>query len=618
VNYGTKEDYDLLRRLGVSVKGKIVIARYGAGWRGLKAKLAAEHGALGCVIYSDPQDDGYAVDDAYPKGPARPANALQRGSVSDVTLYPGDPLTPGIGSTENSPRLDIHESPAIVKIPVLPISYADAEHFLAALDGPVAPIGWEGALPITYHLGGGTARVHLAVKSQWGTATIYDVVAVMRGEQYPDQWILRGNHHDAWVFGASDPMSGQVSLLAEAKAIGMLAKQGWRPSRTIMYLSWDAEEPGLLGSTEWAEAHAAELKQKAIAYINSDTNGRGFLNAGGSPTLQHLLNAVASGISDPETGVSILDRKRAQLQLLGNGPDAGDDDRDLAALVSNPARDIPVNPLGSGSDYTVFLDHLGTSVLHLGFGGERDVGGVYHSAYDTWDYYNRFADPGFRYAPVLAKLAGHLVLRLADSRLPQKRYGEFAAAVSGYVEKVKTLADERRRAAKSQARMLAQNVYRLAADPSRIKADPVILKPVPQFDFAPLNKAVDRLKTSAKEYDAALSANGAILPDDTVRQLFDLARETDQTLAPDSGLPGRPWYKNLIYAPGHLTGYSAKTLPGIREAIEDERWQEVDHYISVTAAALSSYSDRLDTGIHVINAGTPYSRTSQLRARRNR
>ena len=283
VNYGTKEDYELLRRLGVSVKGKVVIARYGAGWRGLKAKLAAERGALGCIIYSDPQDDGYAVDDAYPKGPARPANAVQRGSVSDVTLYPGDPLTPGIGSTENSPRLKISDSPAILKIPVLPISYADAQHFLAALDGPVAPFGWEGALPITYHVGGGTARVHLAVKSRWGSATIHDVVAVIPGAQYPDQWILRGNHHDAWVFGASDPMSGQVSLLAEAKAIGLLAKQGWRPKRTIIYLSWDGEEPGLLGSTEWAEAHAAELKQKALAYINSDTNGRGFLNAGGSP-----------------------------------------------------------------------------------------------------------------------------------------------------------------------------------------------------------------------------------------------------------------------------------------------------------------------------------------------
>ena len=287
--------------------------------------------------------------------------------------------------------------------------------------------------------------------------------------------------------------------------------------------------------------------------------------------------------------------------MLGNGWDASDDDRDLAALASSPARDIPVNPLGSGSDYSVFLDHLGTAVLHLGFGGERDVGGVYHSAYDTWDYYNRFADPGFHYAPVLAELAGHLVLRLADSRLPQKRYGDFAAAVSDYVDQVKAFANERRQAAKSQARMLAQDVYRLAADPSRIKADPLILRPVPQFDFAPLNKASDRLKTSARDYDAALSANGAILPEDAIRQMFDLARETDQALVPDAGLPGRTWYKNLIYAPGHLTGYSAKTLPGIREAIEDERWSDVDRYIALTTAALDEYSKRLAAGTRLIN-----------------
>jgi len=604
VNYGTREDYDLLRRLGLSVKGKVVIARYGAGWRGLKAKLAAQHGAVGCIIYSDPQDDGYAVDDPYPKGPARPANAFQRGSVSDVTLYPGDPLTPGVASTENAARLNISDSPAILKIPVLPISYADAQHFLAALDGPVAPSGWQGALPITYHIGGGQARVHLAVKSHWGTATIHDVVAMMPGEKYPDQWILRGNHYDAWVFGASDPMSGQVALLAEAKAIGALAKQGWRPKRTIVYLSWDAEEPGLLGSTEWAEAHAAELKQKALAYVNSDTNGRGFLNAGGSPALQHLLNTVASGISDPETGVSVLERKRAQLELLGNGWDAGDDDRHLAALASNPARDIPLNPLGSGSDYTVFLDHLGTPVLHLGFGGEGDMGGVYHSAYDSWDYYNRFADPGFRYAPVLAKLAGHLVLRLANSHLPQKRYADFAVAVSEYIEQVKSLADERRRTAKTQTRMLAQNVYRLASDPRRIKADPVVLKPVPEFDFTPVETAVRRLKKSAKAFDAAVAARGPSLPDAVIAELFNITREAEQAVAPDTGLPGRPWYRNLIYAPGHLTGYSAKTLPGIREAIEDERWPDVDRYIQLTAAALDSCAARLDTGTRLIATST--------------
>ncbi len=488
----------------------------------------------------------------------------------------------------------------ILKIPVLPISYGDAQHFLAALDGPVVPSGWEGSLPITYHLGNGAESAHLSVKSDWRLKPIHDVVAVMKGSTYPDQWILRGNHHDAWVFGASDPMSGQVALLAEAKAIGQLARQGWRPKRTIVYLSWDAEEPGLLGSTEWVETHAAELKQKALVYINSDTNGRGFLSASGSHSLQHLVSSIAGAIVDPETGVSVLERERAQLQFVGNSPDAGDEDRDAAASSADPSRDIPIAALGSGTDYSAFLDHLGVAVLDLRFNGEGDVGGVYHSAYDTWEYYSRFADPGFHYAVVLAKMAGHTVLRLADLRLPQTRYGDFAETVSGYLRQVKSLADKRREAAEVQARMLAAHVYRLAVDPQKIKGTPVTLKPVPYFDFAPLENAVDRLTHSARNFDAALSANGAQLPENAIRDLFDLVREADQSLAPEVGLPGRPWYKNLIYAPGGLTGYFAKTLPGIREAIEGERWSDVDRYTAITAAALNAYSDKLDAGSRLV------------------
>ncbi len=325
VNYGMKEDYDTLERLGVSVKGKIVIARYGAGWRGLKPKLAQEHGAVGCIIYSDPRDDGYSAEDEYPKGPARPPHGIQRGSVADMTLYPGDPLTPGIGATENAQRLAIKDSPVILKIPVLPVSYADAQHFLAALDGRVVPPQWRGSLPITYHVGGGAAKAHLAVKSDWGLKPIYDVVAMIPGSSDPDQWIMRGNHHDGWVFGAEDPISGQVALLAEAKAIGTLVKQGWRPKRTLVYLSWDAEEPMLLGSTEWAEEHADELKQKGLIYINTDGTSRGFLNAEGSHSLQHVINQVAAEVTDPETGASMLARKRAQLEVLGTNPGASEE-----------------------------------------------------------------------------------------------------------------------------------------------------------------------------------------------------------------------------------------------------------------------------------------------------
>ena len=605
VNYGTKADYDTLQTMGVSVSGKVVIARYGSGWRGVKAKLAQERGAIGCILYSDPQDDGYAVDDVYPNGPSRPPGGFQRGSVEDVALYPGDPLTPGTGATETSARLKIADAPTILKIPVLPISHADARHFLSVLHGPVAPAGWEGALPFTYHVGSGKTLVHLAVKSEWRLVPIHDVVAVMKGSTYPNQWVLRGNHYDAWVFGASDPMSGQVAMLSEAKAIGRLASRGWRPRRTIVYLGWDGEEPGLLGSTEWVETHAAELKQNAIAYINSDTNGRGFLAVSGSPSLQHLISRVAGDIEDPETGVSILQRKLAQLRFETSGLDDGDEDRTEAETAGEPLHDVPIAALGSGSDYGAFLDHLGIAVLHLGFGGERDVGGVYHSAYDTWEYYDRFADPGFRYATALAKLAGHTVLRLADARLPQTRYGDFAKAVSEYLAQVKKLADARREAANVQARLLSAGIYRLVADPENATATPILRKRVPEFDFTTLETAVRRLRRSANNYDAVLAAKGPYLPEAVSVELFSLAREVDQSLAPETGLPGRPWFKNLIYAPGDLTGYSAKTLPGIREAIEQERWSDVDRYIVITAAALNVCADRLDAAYRLVSSVAP-------------
>src|SRR4029077_17240733 len=441
LNYGMPEDYRTLARRGIDVKGKIVIARYGKGWRGLKPKLAQEHGAVGCIIFSDPRDDGYAVEDPYPKGPARPANGVQRGSVADITQYPGDPLTPGVGATALAKRLSIAESPTIFKIPVLPISYADAQHFLAALGGRVAPPNWRGSLPITYPVGGGEeARVHMAVKSDWPLKTIYNVVAVMKGSIYPDQWVMRGNHHDGWVFGAADPMSGHIAMMAEAKAIGALASQGWRPKRTLVYLSWDAEEPMLLGSTEWAETHEAELKQKGLVYINSDGNGRGFLNVEGSHSLQHLVNIVAADVKDPETGVSVDARLRARFQVNGTAPGANEEARDRGKIALDPARDLPIEALGSGSDYSSFLQHLGLAALNVGFGGEGQVGGVYHSAYDTYEYYSRFGDPGFVYAGALAKTAGRMILRMADADIPLVRYGDFADTVSRYLDEVKKLA----------------------------------------------------------------------------------------------------------------------------------------------------------------------------------
>jgi N-acetylated-alpha-linked acidic dipeptidase len=600
VNYGMQDDYKALQRMGVSAEGKIVIARYGSGWRGLKPKLAQEHGAIGCLIYSDPADDGYAVENTYPDGPARPPQGIQRGSVTDMTLFPGDPLTPGVGATAGAKRLKISESPVILKIPALPISYADAQVLLTTMGGQVVPKDWRGALPITYRVGPSTAQVHLAVKSDWSLKTIYDVVAVMRGSEWPDQWVMRGNHHDGWVFGAADPLSGQVSLLEEAKAIGQLASHGWRPKRTIVYLSWDAEEPGLLGSTEWVETHAAELKQKAILYINSDTNGRGFLRAGGSHDFEHLVNLVANGIADPETGVPIAERLRAKFEVEGTKKGATDEAKAEGRIAIDPGRDFPLEALGSGSDYSAFLEHLGVPALDIEFGDEGSNGGVYHSRYDTFEHFERFGDPGLVYTGLLAKTIGHLVLRAAEADLPVQQAGDFAAAVSRYLEQVKKLEKDKRDAADMQAKLLVAHAFQLAADPTKSSGAPTALKVVPPIDLKSMDSAVGELVVSAGAYDAALAQNGERLTPAARMRLANLMQPIDQLLAPPAGLPERTWYKNLIYAPGRYTGYGAKTLPGITEAIEEERWVDANAYAHLTADALNAYRARLDQATAIL------------------
>jgi N-acetylated-alpha-linked acidic dipeptidase len=608
VNYGMPDDYKALERMGVDVRGKIVIARYGKGWRGLKPKLAYEHGAVGCVIYSDPHDDGYAVDDVYPSGAARPAQSFQRGSVADMPLYPGDPLTPGVGATDGAKRLPREAAPTILKLPVLPISYGDAEHFLAALDGRVVPAAWRGGLAMTYHVGGTeSAKAHLVVKSDWSMKTLYNVVAVMKGSQLPDQWVLRGNHHDGWVFGASDPLSGHVAMMAEAKAIGGLVRSGWRPKRTLVYLSWDGEEPMLLGSTEWAETHAAELKKKGLVYINTDSNARGFLSVEGSHSLESYAARVANDVVDPQTGVSVDARRRADAMTASASAGASEHAKEVGKIAADPAKNYPLGPLGSGSDYSGFLQHLGLAALNVGYGGEGDGGGVYHSAYDTWEHHTKFVDPGFAYAGALAKTTGRLVLRMSESDLPVQRYGDFATTVSTYVDEVKKLADHKRDEQVAQAKLFAANAFKLSDDPTLSSGPPTPLKAVPYFNFAPIENAVARVKTSAKAYDAALAAKGAALPAAQKAKLVELAGRTEQALLMEPGLPGgRGWYKNMIYAPGRLTGYGAKTLPGVREAIEDERWADVDTYAAMISKALAAYADRLDEGVALIN-GSPTS-----------
>jgi N-acetylated-alpha-linked acidic dipeptidase len=596
VNYGMPDDYKELARLGVSVKGKIVIVRYGGGWRGLKPELAHEHGAVGCLIYSDPRDDGYFHDDTYPEGPSRPPEGVQRGSVAKMQLYPGDPTTPGYGSTAGAKHVPVDQAKTVLKIPVLPISYADATPLLKAMGGPVAPESWRGALPFTYHVGAGPAKVHMVVKSDWSRKPVYDVIAKLKGSGDADQWVVRGNHHDGWVFGAFDPLAGTIALMGEAKAMGQLYQQGWRPKRTIVYTSWDGEEPGLLGSTEWAEAHAKELQDKAVLYLNSDTNGRGVLFAGGSHSYQHLVNQVAADVTDPETRASVQRRQRAFLEVHAAAKDASPGIKETAKLAAKGG-DIPISPLGSGSDYSAFLEHLGIATLDIGFGGEADQGGVYHSRYDSFDHFIRFGDPTFEYGVALAQVAGRIVMRAANAEVLPMRFSDFSATVDRYLDQLHKQADKQREEAEKQHKLLEAGDYKLAADPKHPVAAPERLSDVPKIDFAPLDVAAKELKASAQAYEKAydaLAENGLDIPADQLQQVNELMATLEQRLLDVQGLPGRPWYKNMIQAPGELTGYAPKVIPAVHEALDARDWNRADKYAGVTAKVLDSYRAQLD------------------------
>lgn len=604
VNFGMPDDYKALARRGIDVKGKIVIARYGVGWRGLKPLLAQWHGAAGCIIYSDPAQDGYGRDDVYPKGGMRPPFAVQRGSVMDMPVAPGDPLTPGIGATADARRLTRAKAPTILKIPALPMSYADASKLLARLGGPNVPAGWQGGLPFAYHAGGdGGTKVHLAVKSDWSLKPVYDVIATIKGASFPDQWIVRGNHHDGWVMGAADPLSGNVAMMSEMKAIGGLLKRGWRPARTIVYASWDGEEPGLLGSTEWAEQHADELQRKAVIYINSDNNGRGFFNAGGSHDFQHLVNQVMADVTDPETSATVAQRARARIRVGAyerGRTDAGDPAEGRALAAAESGADVPIDALGSGSDYSAYLQHLGLPALDIGFGGEDQSGGVYHSLYDSFHHVTTFDDPGLKYGAALSKIAGRIVLRIADADTPAMRFGDFADTVAIYRDEIAKLADTRRQQDRKLEALGKDDAFRLAADPLKPVGAPVPESATPHIELAALSDAVDRLGKAARGFDTAYADKGGALDPARRARLNGLLRDVDQLLLDERGLPGRPWYKNLVYAPGRLTGYGAKTLPGIREAIEDRRFDDANLYAARTAKVLENYADRLDQARAVV------------------
>ncbi len=591
VNYGVPEDYDVLDRRGIDVKGKIVISRYGGAWRGIKPKVAAEHGAIGCIIYSDPRDDGYFRGDVYPKGAFRNDHGGQRGSVADMPLYPGDPLTPFVGATKGAKRLQLKDAATITKIPVLPISYADALPLLRAMTGPVAPEAWRGALPITYHLGPGPAKVRLRVAFNWRTVPAYDVVARLEGNERPDEWVIRGNHYDAWVNGAGDPISGLVALLAEARGVGALAAKGWRPRRSIVYAAWDGEEPGLIGSTEWTETHADELTRCAVAYVNTDGNGRGFLSVGGSPSLQKFVNEVGRDVTDPETNISVEERARARLLA-----DGSPEDRKTARQDA----DLPIFPLGSGSDFTPFLQHLGIASLDLGYGGEGD-GGSYHSAYDSYDFYVRFGDPTFQYGVALAQTAGRIVLRLADADLLPFEFTEFSSALNRYAQEIMKLTDDMRTQTAETNRMLAERDDVKSADPTKRYVPPKPRDEVPYVDFAPLQNALALLDRRAHEYEqAAETLRVTRLPIARERALDEIFMKTERALTDRRGLPRRPWFVHELFAPGFYTGYGVKTFPGVREAIEQRTWKEAEEQIRISAEAVERCADQIDAATALV------------------
>lgn len=602
VNYGNREDYEQLDRLGVSVKGAIVIARYGEGWRGIKPKVAGEHGAIGCIIYSDPRDDGYFNGDDYPKGGWRPKDGVQRGSVMD-TDYPGDPLTPGVGATADAKRLPISEAKTITKIPVLPISYGDALPLLSALAGPVAPEKWRGALPITYHIGPGPAKVHLKVASNWDLKPVNDVIATMRGSEVPDQWVLRGNHYDAWVNGAADPLSGMSAVLEEARVLGELHKQGWNPRRTIIYCAWDGEEPGLLGSTEWVETHGDDLQKHAVAYINSDGNGRGFFRAAGSHDLEKLTNDVIRDINDPEKNIPVWQRARLSRIASAMNQEERSEIRKRAELT--------IGALGDGSDYASFLDHDGIPALNIGYGGENDAD-QYHSIYDDFYWYTRFVDTDFSYGRALAQTGGTTVMRLADAEIIPYEYTEMAETIGKYVTELEKLLRDKQDEITERNLELQEGVFSAIADPRKTSVPPPHEALPPYMNFAPLKNAVESLKNSADRYEAAVAKAQAEGAPPLSPQVLDAVNtdllQIQRKFLSERGLPERPWFKNQVYAPGAYTGYGAKPLAPVREYMDQEKWAEADAQVPNVAKALADAAAAIGKATDDLEAATAAGR----------
>jgi len=580
VNYGRPEDYEILDRYGISVEGKIAIAKYGKSWRGIKPKLAGEKGAIGTILYSDPADDGYGAGDPYPKGAFKHATGIQRGSVMDMPTYPGDVLTPGRGATRNAKRLKREDAITITRIPVLPISHKDALPLLSAMDGEVVPPEWRGALPITYHFGPGPARVRMKAEFNWNMVTAYNVIARLEGSEYPDEWVIRGNHHDGWNHGAEDPISGLVTLLAEAKAVAALANAGERPKRTVIYAAWDAEEPGLIGSTEWAEHHAEDLKKHAVAYLNTDGSDRGFIYIGGSHVLERFFNQIIEEVKDPRSQITLKQRLQASLKINAES--------EQEKIDAAQRADIRLDPMGSGSDYTPFLQHLGIASADLGFFGESD-GGSYHTLYDTYEHHTTWNDPGLVYGETLPKVTGRATLRLANAQRLPFEFTALADNIALYVSELEELAETMRDATAKNSELINSGAYAAALDPNKSLASPARHEPVPHFGFAPLKNALERLQSAATAYAAAAKTSTV-----TSKEINHLLYTSERLLTRDAGLDGRPWYKHHIYAPGFYTGYGVKTIPGVREAIEQREYEKVEPQIEIAASVLDAMAERIE------------------------
>jgi N-acetylated-alpha-linked acidic dipeptidase len=561
-HHGLPADYQRLREEGVSAEGKIVIARYGGSFRGVKAKVAEENQAAALIIYSDPEDDGYHGGDTYPDGPWRPASGVQRGSVLYIFHYPGDPTTPDGPSVAGAPRIAPADATNMTHLPVLPLSYADARIILENLSGPVAPREWQGGLPFTYHLGPGPAKVRLRVRMDHAIKPVWNVVAKIRGAERPNEVIVLGNHRDAWTYGGVDPNSGTTAMLEMARGLGALLRTGWRPRRSLWLCSWDAEEQGLIGSTEWTEKHAAELQQKAVAYLNLDSAVAGDrFGASAVPSLKEFLREVAADVADPKGG-SVLERANQRLRerlqrgvVPGRAPSGGTEPKPIAE------RRIDIGNLGSGSDYTAFLDHLGIPATNFGFGGDY---GVYHSIFDNHRWMKEFGDPEFLYHVAAARYYGLQALRLAQADLLPFDYQAYGQEIQKYVKGIRNKL--------------------------------VLLGQASELDFAPVEKAARRLADTGKDlrekYEWAL-AQGLQPPhlDRVNRALV----EAEQAFLLPEGLPGRPWFRHAIFAPGTYTGYASVPLPGVHESIDAGDFDQARRQLEALTAAINRAADTLES-----------------------